>query len=226
MASREQTLACSGAAGGRQPLAPGQTIQIITIPAPDRGDSEPGMWIVALGYETTDIIDAELDIFATVIWGSGRGQQRAEVDVPARGTQFTVSGAEGLEIRMTRTGGAGFATADTQVMANATVSISRSSAGIPAQRTLGPYALPWVAGSVRIPRFSREVSVVSLTPVTMAGCTLNYISENAAGAVFAAVPIPDPTAMPIPLGAEFFSLAAPADQQARGPIRVIWGLRL
>lgn len=230
---RLERLCRSGLGGVRLPLlvggAPATLFRLGG--SGDHWEGNPGVFVVSINYTTSDTWGSGvqglgvLRVTANIQWGTGAGQQFAVVDVPARGTKFTVTGADSLQIDVQATGDSN----DTQIQVSGTLGLGRSDCSIPAQRCLF-HTLPWVinaATNPRIPGFSREVRVVSTVPLAMAGATLSFCASPLAGVgTVAEIDVSDSRARPIPTGAEFFdfrNLIAPFPAQN---ITTIWELRL
>lgn len=189
--------------------APGRVMLFNLGDIGDKYAREPAMVDVTLRFEptTTDFDAGTLEVFAELVWTAGRAQQVAEVDVPARGTMFSLTAADGLQIwvegRGTATGVVG------KVFGTLGICCSHMR---PAQRSI-MYDLPVESGVVRaIPRFARGVRVVATDPTLLANVRVRLLaSTDAAAPIISETVADEDNPDPIPAGALGFTLIGAPD---------------
>jgi hypothetical protein len=141
---------------------------------------EPWLTCLSLWYSRDTatggaiVFGGSFNVFADLRWSTGRGEARAEVDVPAGGAVFTVSGGDGLEVHVNAEG-----TSTSVVRVRGQISFVRGGHPRAAQRTLS-VVLPAGSGTLtRIPAFARAVRCISTVPASLANTRLQFLDAIA-----------------------------------------------
>jgi hypothetical protein len=200
--------------------------QILSIGTSNGYAQIPQLFAVTLAWARpqtppSSVIDwtGSLQPYARLEWVTGRGKARAEVDIPAGGTVFTLGGADGLTIHVGVRG-----TTTTPISIQALVNIAGGAASRPAQRTL-TFVLPaqvGAAGRRLVPSFARQVRTEMTDPRELPLVFLDYFDEPIGGALIQRSGIDASGITPIPVGAAGVEISGGSG--AANTVNTIWEL--
>ena len=167
----------------------------------------------------------ELDIVASLRWGTGKATLTAEIDVPAGGTVVVVAASDLLIVDLFRAppaaGGLAASNA-TDIVVRGTLGFASSPGGF-AQRTIQVGVLPQAA-RLAIPKFARDAVTLPDTFGALAppAGTLRFFGDRAGvpSMMIVAAPVPPTEPCPIPDGARFFDITGIAGTAARALFRL------
>jgi hypothetical protein len=197
--------------------------QILSIGTSNGYAQIPQLMAVTLAWTRpqtppSSVVDwaGSLEPYARLEWVTGRGKARAEVDIPAGGTMFTLGAADGLTIHVGVRG-----TTTTPISIQALVNIAGGAASRPAQRTL-TFVLRDPVPRRLVPSFARQVRVEMTDPREIPLVFLDFFDEPIGGTLIQRSGIDTSGITPIPVGAAGIEISGGSG--AANTVNTIWEL--